>query len=207
LAPFTKTNSVITKRIRQSPLSGAQVTRKIAVLVSLLMFVCETFGLAAEAKSLRNQGPRTSIAWPDGCAFYPIDDAAKNKLERDCATALSSVTGWPNAPERCDYDYGDRLFFGSVPDPRFLPLRPGKFLVEFDCGAGGYNPFKVYVLYDETKSPATAKLLRFPYYPFGSLSDPDHVPPLIWKTGLISRAFNRRRGELIVFAKFRGLGD
>jgi hypothetical protein len=98
-----------------------------------------------------------------------------------------------------------RLWRAPVPGlgagPRFLPLRPGKFLVEFDCGARGYNPFKVYVLYDETKSPVTAKLLRFPYYPFGSLSDPDHAPPLTWKTEFISR------GELIVFAKFRGLGD
>ena len=184
------------------------MTRKITVLVFLLLFVCEIFGLA-EAKSPRNHGPRISIAWPYGCAFYPIDDAAKNKhkLERECATALSSVTGWPNAVERCDYDYGERLFLGTVPDPRFLPLRPGEFLVEMYCGAGAYNPLKIYVLYDETKSPATAKLLRFPYYPFGSLSDPDHAPPLTWKTVLISRAFNRRRGELIVFAKFRGLGD
>ena len=69
------------------------MTKKIALLVSLLLIVHEAFEFAAEAKSLRNQGPRTSIAWPDGCAFYPIDDAAKNKhrLERDCAAALASV--------------------------------------------------------------------------------------------------------------------
>lgn len=190
---------------------GAEVTRKIALFVFLSMLVSQAFGLAAGAESPRHHGPRISIKWPEGCAFYAIDDAAKDeyRLERECATALSSVTGWPKAPEECDYDYSEVFFLDlqSVPSPEFLPLRPGKFLVEMLCKLGAYNFRKIYVLYDETKSPAIAKLLRFPYYPFGSESDPDDVPKLTWVTELSARAFNHRRGELIVFAKFRGLGD
>jgi len=175
------------------------------------MLSYDGFVPAARAESHAHDAPRLSIRWPEGCAYYPIDDAAPNehRLERECAAALSSVTGWPRSPEECDYDYNQHLFLGPerVPNPRFLLLRPGKFLIEMDCGAGAYNLLKAYVLYDETKSPAVAKLLRFPYFPFGSSSDPDHVPPVIWKTVLSGRAFNPRRGELIVFAKFRGLGD
>ncbi|MBW0005589.1 MAG: DUF1176 domain-containing protein [Hyphomicrobiales bacterium] len=187
------------------------VTRNIAFLALLSMLLCDDVGLAARAESHRHQEPRTAIAWPDGCAYYPIDDAAPNAhgLERECAAALSSITDWPKSPEECDYDYGKDFFLGParVPSPRFLPLSPGKFLIEMDCGGGAYNPLKAYLFYRETKSLTAGKLLRFPYYPFGSSSAPEHVPPLIWKTVISARAFNRRRGELNVFAKFRGLGD
>jgi hypothetical protein len=140
------------------------VTRKIGVLVSLLMFVCETFGLAAEAKSLRHHGSRISIAWPYGCAFYPIDDAAKNKhkLERDCAAALASVTGWPNAPERCDYDYGE-LSWGRCRTLGFCRCVPANSWSSSIAAPEATTPSRFTVLYDETKSPVTAKLLRFPY--------------------------------------------
>ncbi|MBV8764687.1 MAG: hypothetical protein JOZ66_07215 [Hyphomicrobiales bacterium] len=185
------------------------VTRNIGFLALLSMLLCDDVGLAARAESHRHQEPRTAIAWPDGCAYYPIDDAAPNAhgLERECAAALSSITDWPKSPEECDYDYGKDLFLGParVPSPRFLPLSPGKFLIEMDCGGGAYNPLKAYLFYRETKSLTAGKLLRFPYYPFGSSSAPEHVPPLIWKTVISARAFNRRRGELNVFAKFRGL--
>jgi hypothetical protein len=184
---------------------------KIVFLVFLSVLACQAFGFSARANGRRYPAPRLSIAWPQGCGFYPADQAApdEHKAERDCASALSSLTAWPRAPEECDYDYGKDLFLGPerVPSPRFLPLRPGKFLIEMHCGSGAYNPLNAYVLYDEIKSPATAKLLRFPYYPFGSSGDPDHVPPVVWKRVLSGRAFNHRRGELIVFAKFRGFGD
>ena len=185
------------------------MTEKIAVLVSLLMFVCETFGLAAEAKSLRHHGPRRSIAWPYGCVIYPIDDAAKNKhkLERTAPLRSPQSRGGRMRPSAATTIMASVSSWGRCRTLGFCRSVPANSLVELDCGAGAYDPFKVYVLYDETKSPVTAKLLRFPYYPFGSLSDPDHAPPLTSKTGVIGRAFNRRRGELIVFAKFRGLGD
>ena len=107
------------------------------------MLSYDGFVPAARAESHAHDAPRLSIRWPEGCAYYPIDDAAPNehRLERECAAALSSVTGWPRSPEECDYDYDQHLFLGPerVPNPRFLLLRPGKFLIEMDCGAGAYN--------------------------------------------------------------------
>ncbi|MBV9588526.1 MAG: hypothetical protein JO310_02910 [Hyphomicrobiales bacterium] len=99
--------------------------------------------LRREPKATRITRRAYRSEWPEGCAYYPIDDAAPNehRLERECAAALSSVTGWPRSPEECDYDYNQHLFLGPerVPNPRFLLLRPGKFLIEMDCGAGAYN--------------------------------------------------------------------
>jgi len=120
------------------------VTGKIGFLALLSILLCGNFEVSAKAVAHLHHGPRRSIKWRDGCAFYPMDEPAvyEHKLERDCATALSFVTGWPKAPEECDYDYGKDLFLGPerVPSPRLLPLRPGKFLIELHCGAGGLQP-------------------------------------------------------------------
>jgi hypothetical protein len=155
--------------------------------------------------------PRIAIKWPEGCAFFATDDnnPSAYKTERACADTLSAITDWPRAPDDCDYDYSKDFMLDTrtVPPLRFLPLAPGKFLVEMSCGASAYNTSYMYVLYDEEPERPTAKLLRFPFYPFNSGSDSAARPPVIQVTTLSSRAFNRQRKELIVFSKFRGLGD
>jgi hypothetical protein len=122
-----------------------------------------------------------------------------------------------HARRECDSDYSDVFSFrGGAIDAdygvTFYNLAPGKFLVELPCGAGAYNVKNAYLFYDETTTTPTVRRLSFPYYAFDRFpGDEDNTAkavPRKFQTKLLSsRTFNRRRKELIVLLKARGMGD
>ncbi|MBV8962820.1 MAG: DUF1176 domain-containing protein [Hyphomicrobiales bacterium] len=100
---------------------------------------------------------------------------------------------------------------GLFPPIVFLPLAPGKFLVELDCIGGAYNTNDIYLFYDETVTPPMLKRLRFPWYRLHGdpnwTSTEKTVPRMTWIEAVSGRSFNRRRHELTALVKYRGVGD
>jgi hypothetical protein len=196
--------------------------RKSIIFLGILAV---TAGIAMHAVG-KDQSPtsakrlRTEIKIPDGCTYTTVEDRPVYPSENACAEAFANFTDWPpvgwGEEFECDRDYAHAVSHGTVEGEndglKFLPLAPGKFLVELDCGAGAYNYRNAYLFYDETVTPPTLKRLRFPYYRFDRLpGDEDNtekaVPQKTWVSVVSSRAFNRPRKELIVLSKCRGLGD
>ncbi len=100
--------------------------------------------------------------------------------------------------------------------PKFYPLEANEYLVEILCDAGAYNLYNLYLFYDESKLPAKAKLLRFPYLELeyaNNLNDYDESQDIPDKINRVTvpvvhgRWFNRKTKELIVFVKAHGIGD
>lgn len=178
------------------------------------MISCASHPSRAAAPPAGAQAPRTAIHWRDGCTQLAIESENDYRFERACAQALSSFTDWPEpeGPDGYCHDYKDGYDgprASLLPAPKFLPFdRRGRFLIELDCGSGAYNTRKFYLLYDETRLPATLTRLRFPYRAFGSERDPHAaIPPLIMVDAIGTRAYDVKRRELIVLVKFRGMGD
>ncbi|CAH6660021.1 hypothetical protein [Pseudocitrobacter vendiensis] len=61
--------------------------------------------------------------------------------------------------EMADFDTSEAGIYGAV--PIFHPISRGRFLIQMWCNVSAYNEFSLFIDYDETHLPATAKLIPF----------------------------------------------
>ncbi|MBS1793100.1 MAG: DUF1176 domain-containing protein [Acidobacteria bacterium] len=172
-------------------------------------------------KSVETKTARTRIRFPEDCTLYKPAGVSERAWRRPAACAEALTAAMPALPrEGCDYeDYFktnsfDELLARAENESlsgriRFYPLARGRFLVEIVCSIAAYNVSNAYLLYDETKSPARAEVLEFPWLEFEADEARDtatRIENVRVKT-LGGRYFNPRTKQLIVFVKARGLGD
>ncbi len=174
---------------------------------------------SSEKKNIRYQTKlsRKKIRFPEDCQ-YVIGLEDEYQLERTCAAAIESVL--PDLPrEDCAYKsyleknnlldftkYSTEYHPGAV---KFYPLSAGNFLVEIQCWNSAYNVSNVYLRYDESSIPATARILEFPSFSFTGTENSDKVESV--KKTVVNTVngvyFNRKTKELIAFVKGLGIGD
>lgn len=167
-------------------------------------------------KNSARKAQRRSIRFPADCTTDRPAGSKNWTLQENCAEALTAVL--PALPrEDCDYEpyrknFDDFLVFATSAYPdavRFYPLATNKYLVEIVCSTAAYNTSKAYLLYDESKLPATARVLEFPSLEFTYDEESDRaetVESVKLKT-VGARRFDLRTKQLIVFDKARGIGD
>jgi hypothetical protein len=123
----------------------------------------------------------------------------KSDLTKADRAAWHKLLGWPADCERAfQKTYANEDFAGL----EFYQLGERKYVVHVTCYSGAYQPGQQYVFYDETKS--SARLLRFKLYERetnGTVRS--HYETEI--SGLPE--FDRKKKELTVFSKARGIGD
>jgi hypothetical protein len=115
----------------------------------------------------------------------------------DCFRALR----WPDGCERA-WSVTSDASFGL----RVYPLDSSRTLVEVQCSLGAYQPSFVYLLVDE-KTRAherPARVLQFPTYV--SADNGQLVQQTVSEISGFPD-FDQRRHELVVWRKFRGIGD
>lgn len=86
---------------------------------------------------------------------------------------------------------------------KFFELAPKKYLVEVQCNLFAYQAGFIYLFYDESVSPPTARLLTFKSFYRDNKQVKTQEEALV--AGLPE--FSPRTGELSVWTKGRGLGD
>ncbi len=90
----------------------------------------------------------------------------KSHLNLDDRKKWKDIIKWDNDCPNEEIDSED--YNGGL---KFYDLSTNTFLVEVKCSSGGYAGFRRYFFYNESKSPASSKLLKFKYYR-GSSPDP-----------------------------------
>jgi hypothetical protein len=174
----------------------------------LAAFLASGVTIAGPASS---DGPRSAIAGIDGCDFVARENDQQFRYGYACAAALehfrdlrllkqcsnvSAVSEKPLPGNLHDLVLALNRGMGDVSAmPSFHPIRRGGFLLELPCNQGAYNTSSVFFAYDESRLPATLRLLKFPR-PNG--------PPQI-EVG--SRAVDNQRALVIEYTKSRGVGD
>jgi hypothetical protein len=173
---------------------------------------------------------RTKINFAEDCE-YKIGD--KFKLETACASAINSVI--PDLPSNpCVYDQylrntkvSDGSAFLSLQNfsvkeafpIKFYALSQNKYLVQIYCNSGAYNIENVYLLYDESKLPAKARVLEFPWIEPDShiLNDFSYLKPpsddyiakyinIVKEKTVGGIQFNPKTKTLIAYSKGNGMG-
>jgi hypothetical protein len=152
---------------------------------------------------------RTKIQYPDDCTFVAADPDAPPPRAARCAEALAAFLGDPATlaeapgvpPPTCDFDAPERA--GERP-MRFLPWQPGLFLLEIRCTQGAYNTLSRHAVYDERGAVPTLRMLDFAW---PADADAPDTGPLSRRKAVFGRDWDARRGELTVWAKYRGMGD
>jgi len=184
-------------------------------LTALVVFFLINFAPAAFAQV---KARRQRIRFPADCTNDKPAGIKNWTLQANCAAAIESVLA--DLPrEDCDYEpYLKKNSFDSFltyateerrDAVRFFPLSANKYLVEIVCSEAAYNVSNVYLLYDESRLAARARVLEFPSLEFDYDEDTNTAKTIknVAVKTLGGRWFNRKTRELIVFVKARGLGD
>lgn len=106
-------------------------------------------------------------------------------------------------PDDCEQAYEATAIRGS-PAIAFHALGKGRFIVDVECTLGAYQGYSIYLLLDESVTPATHRLLEFRTYdaPRDGVLE-RRVTSELW--GLAT--YDERTNTLTVFNRYRGIGD
>lgn len=177
--------------------------------------------LALAGNAQAHAEPRTKIALPDGCAFIAHGGKAATPADRCAAMLVALQQSYERSPLKATCDawpaLGDAAVGTAVPDDRlrFIPLRPGRFLMQVLCTHGAYNAKYLFFAYDETQPVAKAwtpdsatlpPLIVFPSHPVFQ-NDPEmaHWSVAPHEPLVFARAVDARTATITAFAK--GIGD
>lgn len=152
---------------------------------------------------------RTQIQYPDDCAFVASEPGVPPPRATRCAEALAAflqdpvtLAEAPGVPApNCDFDAAERAAERPM---RFLPWKPGLFLLEIRCTQGAYNTLSRHVVYDERGATPTLRMLTLAWPVDVETPEPLALEP---RKAVFGRDWDARRGELSVWAKYRGMGD
>ena len=157
---------------------------------------------------------RKQIKFPDDCTDIVPAGEKIRYLPMACAQTLKSIK--PELMKATKDGICENSFAGLLApeyaypyEVIFYPFSTNKYLVKMRCSTGAYNEINVYLLYDESKIPAKAKILEFPSFDIEHDEDSDaakNVEKVMVKT-IGGRYFNPKTKKLIVFVKAHGIGD
>ena len=122
----------------------------------------------------------------------------KTNLNQKDRQAWRKILKWS---QECDDAYGDHG--EDAAGLRFYQLAARKYLVEVECEVAAYQSDMLYLLYDESASPARSKLLTFKIYTGETEQSMKQI-----ETGSLlgESAFDDQRKTLTVFYRLSRLG-
>lgn len=155
---------------------------------------------------------RKVINFPEDCQYAAVGSTKNRQAVSACAAALEEVAPQLRRialDEKCDTKFEDVLSTDYACKINFYPFSVNKYLVELRCLTGAYNEINAYLMYDESKLPATIQILKFPSLNFDYDEDAERAKKVEQVTveTVGGRYFNPRTKQLIVFIKAHGIGD
>lgn len=157
---------------------------------------------------------RRMISLPDDCAWVVHGGGKATPADR-CAAMLSDLQrSFMQSPLKSQCDLWPDLDHAAIGEDmagrlKFIPLKPGKFLLQAQCSQGAYNESYLIFAYDETRntsSRAVPALIIFPTNPvFQNEPKLQHWEIEPYEPIIASREIEAKTGRITAY--FKGLGD
>jgi hypothetical protein len=171
--------------------SNARVSLSALLVVLVVFFACA----ASPSVPASSEGQQNSSS------------SAENGLKQENLSytdrlAWRSHLHWPQDCES-SFDYPDKTLAGLA----FYQLSDKHSLVQVTCTLGAYQGTYVFLLLDESASPARSNLLHFMTYEDSGETGPGRLQKTQATELTGTPEFDRSSKQLRIINKFRGLGD